>query len=146
MSPPVLIIEDDDDSRVMLATILTLQGYRVVTATNGVEGLSVARQHQPCLILLDLMMPVMDGEQFRNVQRTDKSIGDIPVVLVTAKNDGRAIAQRMGARCCIQKPLMFDELVRCVSEHCAGADAEQRLHEAENEPLHVAQNERLIPH
>ena len=116
---PILVVEDDTDSRVMLATVLTLQHYRVVTAANGEEGIAMARQHHPCIILLDLMMPVMDGEQFRAAQLKDPEIRDIPVVLVTAAHDGGARAESMGAICCIKKPLSLKEVTAHVNAHCA---------------------------
>lgn len=116
---PILVVEDDTDSRVMLATVLTLQNYRVVTASNGEEGIAMARQHRPCIILLDLMMPVMDGEEFRAAQLDDPEIRDIPVVLVTASHDGTSRAQNMGAICCIRKPLSLKEVTAHVTAHCS---------------------------
>jgi CheY-like chemotaxis protein len=116
---PILVVEDDTDSRVMLATVLTLQNYRVVTAANGEEGIAMARQHRPCIILLDLMMPVMDGEEFRAAQLDDPEIRDIPVVLVTAAHDGSSRAQSMGALCCIKKPLSLKEVTAHVTTYCS---------------------------
>jgi CheY-like chemotaxis protein len=118
---PILVVEDDADSRVMLATVLTLQNYRVVTAANGAEAIALAREHRPCIILLDLMMPVMDGEQFRAAQLEDPAIRDIPVVLVTAAHDGPNRAQSMGAICCIKKPLSLKEVTAHVTAHCSAS-------------------------
>ena len=67
----------------MMATLLDLKGYSVVTAANGAEALRVARQQLPCLILLDLIMPVMDGLQFRAEQLADAALSSIPVVCVS---------------------------------------------------------------
>jgi CheY-like chemotaxis protein len=117
-SNTVLIVEDDADSRVMLATMLTLGGYRTITAANGAEALAVASAHRPCLILLDLHMPVMDGQDFRRAQIADPAIKDIPVILVTAHNNGRGVAQQMGVTCCITKPLQVDEVLVQVARHC----------------------------
>ena len=80
----VLIIEDDRDIRDTLSDVLEHEGHEVACAANGAEGLVEARQHHPDLILLDLMMPVMDGWQFRSEQKLDASIRDVPVVVVSA--------------------------------------------------------------
>jgi CheY-like chemotaxis protein len=115
---PVLIVEDDTDSRVMLATILTMQGYETVTSPNGLEGLAVARQHPPCLILLDLMMPVMNGEEFRHEQLQDPHLKDIPVIFITARYDAQATAARLHASGCIAKPLNVRQVLAEVAAHC----------------------------
>ena len=115
---PVLVVEDDADSRTMLAMILSLKGYRTVGATDGAEALCAAREYHPCLILLDLMMPVMDGEQFRTAQLRDAELKDIPVIIVTARHDGPLSAQRLGASCCIGKPLNVQQVVAEVEAHC----------------------------
>ena len=118
MHPPVLIVEDDSDCRVMLATLLTFGGFQVVTASNGAEGLAVARRHNPCLILLDYMMPIMDGAQFRREQRADPAIATIPVVLVSARLESEHIARELGAVDVIDKPIMVEPLLKTVRAHC----------------------------
>jgi DNA-binding response OmpR family regulator len=114
----VLIVEDEADSRIMLATILTMQGYETVMATNGAEALTIARQQTPCLILLDLMMPIMDGEQFREAQLADATLRDVPVIVLTARYDGERTAQRLHTASCIVKPLNVSQLVNEVAAHC----------------------------
>ena len=114
----MLIVEDDADSRIMLATILTMQGYETVTAANGAEGLALARQQRPCLILLDLMMPIMNGEQFRDAQLADPTLRDVPVIVLTARYDGERTAQRLHAASCIVKPLNVSQVVSEVAAHC----------------------------
>jgi CheY-like chemotaxis protein len=116
---PVLVVEDDVDSRVMVATLLTAEGHRVVTAKNGLEGLAMTRQVHPCVILLDLMMPVMDGEEFRAEQLADPEIRDIPVVLVSASNRVDEFRKRLQAVGCVKKPIDFDQLVGEVTAACA---------------------------
>ncbi|MEO7189698.1 MAG: response regulator, partial [Vicinamibacterales bacterium] len=61
---PILVVEDDEDSRTMVALLLEIEGYSSVVASDGAEGLALARERHPCLILLDLMMPRMDGRSF----------------------------------------------------------------------------------
>src|SRR5436190_309513 len=98
---PVLIIEDDTDSRVMMQTLLKLEGYQVLGAANGRDGLNATRAAHPCVILLDLMMPVMDGLEFRAEQVRDPSIRDIPVVIVSARHDANAAACDLGVAACV---------------------------------------------
>jgi CheY-like chemotaxis protein len=115
MDSTVLVVDDDLDSRTLLATLLTVCGYAVVTASNGAEALVVARHHRPALILLDLMMPVMDGEQFRGEQLKDASLRDIPVFLVTATHNAEQVARKLGVQSCIAKPILFDRLMQAVA-------------------------------
>jgi CheY-like chemotaxis protein len=107
---PVLIVEDDADVREMIATTLELEGAAVVTAANGLEAYHLARLHQPRLIVLDLMMPVMTGEQFRKVQLAHHALRDIPVVVLSAHHDAPHIAARMDVAACLRKPIDIEEL------------------------------------
>ncbi len=84
--PLVMIVEDDTVSRDMMATMLTKAGWRVTPAENGQKGLELIRQHQPDLILLDLMMPEMDGFEFATKLFHDPIYNSIPVVVLTAKD------------------------------------------------------------
>jgi CheY-like chemotaxis protein len=111
-----LLVEDDPDSRAMLATLLEFAGLAVVTAANGMEAYNMARQHHPSLILLDLMMPVMSGEEFRNVQLASRELRRIPVVVLSAHHEAQAIARRMKAAGCVMKPVDFDVLSTLVQK------------------------------
>jgi CheY-like chemotaxis protein len=106
----VLVVEDDPDVRDMIATCLQLEGEDVVTAANGVEAFDLARTRLPRLIVLDLMMPVMTGEEFRTAQLAHDAIRDIPVVIVSAHHEALEIAERMNAAGCLRKPIDIDEL------------------------------------
>ena len=81
-----------------------------MTASNGMEAYDLARQHDPSVILLDLMMPVMTGEEFRTAQLANADISGIPVVVVSAHHQAAHIAQRMKAAGCLTKPVDFDVL------------------------------------
>src|SRR5438067_1769607 len=82
---PVLIIEDDADLRDMMAQLLSLEGFQSVAVSNGREALDYLGQGVlPDVILLDLMMPVMDGWEFRRKQQADRALADIPVVVLSA--------------------------------------------------------------
>jgi len=83
---PVLIIDDDPDARERMAAMLTREGWRVASAENGIAGLEATAAKKPCLILLDLMMPEMDGFGFLRALRAKPDWRDIPVVVLTAKD------------------------------------------------------------
>jgi len=115
---PILLVEDDRDIRTMMTMSLEYAGLDVVTAINGVEAFNQARAHRPALILLDLMMPTMTGEEFRNAQLAAPDIRNIPVVVVSAHHDASRIARRMRAAGCLTKPVDFDKLLEVVGRHC----------------------------
>lgn len=104
--------------RDMLAITLELAGASVVTASNGAEAYNVARAHVPCLIILDLMMPIMTGEEFRKVQLANDVLRKIPVVVVSAHYDAPRIARRMRAQKCFLKPVALDELAAYATKWC----------------------------
>jgi CheY-like chemotaxis protein/two-component sensor histidine kinase len=93
---PLLVIDDDADTRERMSALLSREGWRVTTAENGRVGLAGVAAERPCLILLDLMMPEMDGFTFLRTLRTKRAWGSIPVVVLTAKdvdgNDRRRLA------------------------------------------------------
>ena len=110
----VLVIDDDDDVRESVAEILADQGYQTATASNGQEALEYLHQHPPPdVILLDLMMPVMSGDEFRAMQRhdPDPAIASIPVVVVSANDEARRHAEQLGARAFLRKPMNLDTLI-----------------------------------
>ena len=113
---PILLVEDDADSRQMLATVLEFTGRNVVTASNGMEAYNLAREHRPSLIILDLMMPVMTGEEFRRAQLANADIRRIPVLILSAHHDAQLIASRMKAAGCLMKPVDFEDLGRLVDQ------------------------------
>ena len=114
----ILVVDDDPHSRAFLSGILKLEGYSVHTATDGAEGLKKARALQPCIILLDLMMPVLDGQGFRTQQTLDPLIADIPVVVISAHCEAAKIAREMGVAGCVPKPVMFEHLLASVAAVC----------------------------
>ena len=115
---PILVVDDDPDNRSMLVVALASQGYAAIAASDGAEALVLARQQKPCLILLDLMMPVMDGPSFRRAQWGDPSICEIPVVVISAHHEASEIAVELKAVGCVQKPIMFDLLIEAVQTAC----------------------------
>jgi len=117
---PVLIVEDHDDTREMVATLLSGHGFTVVTAENGRRGLERLMRARPCLVLLDLMMPVMTGWEFRRAQLSlpDSDLASVPVLLLTAVDQPDRVALQLGATDVIRKPLDFDQLIESVRRHC----------------------------
>jgi len=114
---PVLIVEDDADLREMMAQLLSLEGYRTAAVANGREALDYLQQEiAPNLILLDLMMPVMDGWEFRRRQQADPSLADVPVIVLSALDQGRTTA--VSAHAILKKPLDFDRLIELVRSYC----------------------------
>ena len=117
----VLVVEDHEDLRELLTVLLEGEGFSVQTAANGREALAALDESRPALILLDLMMPVMNGDEFRARQLADPRYRDVPVICMTAAHDGRARAERIRADEYFQKPLDFDELITVVRARAASA-------------------------
>src|SRR5262245_39673297 len=112
----VLIIEDDDDVRAAFTELFQLQGYVVVGAADGLEALRRLRDGaRPGLILLDLMMPNMDGAQFREAQLKDPGLAPIPVIVVSADASVAAKAAAVGATVWFRKPVDVSALFDAVS-------------------------------
>jgi CheY-like chemotaxis protein len=114
---PVLIVEDDAELRDMMAHLLALEGYQASAVSNGVEALEyLGRGETPDLILLDLMMPVMDGWEFRRRQASNPAVAHVPVVVLSALDPGRAA--HVSAAAFLKKPLDFDRLLELVKQYC----------------------------
>ena len=111
--PTVFIIEDDVDTRDMLGRFLELEGYHVELASNGRQALDLlSRGARANVIVLDLMMPVMDGWEFRRRQIEDARLRNIPTIVVSAA--GRERLAQINADAYLSKPVDMDELVRTV--------------------------------
>jgi CheY-like chemotaxis protein len=112
----ILVIEDDHDTRVSLRRMLEAEGYFVFSATNGRQGLeTLQRIKPPCLILLDVVMPLMNGEEFMRAVDTDLALHIIPVVLVSAFPDQ---AKKLVAKAFVQKPIDLKALLATVEKYC----------------------------
>ncbi|MCU1279628.1 MAG: two-component response regulator [bacterium] len=111
----LLVIEDDDGVRDSIAAILREEGHTVETAGGGNEALRLLRERPlPSLIVLDLMMPGMDGIEFRREQLADPQLRDIPVIIISARPDVALQAAELGAEDFLQKPMSFEELLHLV--------------------------------
>jgi CheY-like chemotaxis protein len=119
MGATVLIIDDDDALRETLGMILQDEGYKVDMAANGQEALTRLRSAPPpCLILLDLMMPVMSGWEFRVRQRQDPALCAIPVIVVSAVANSVERMAALDATAYFKKPVDLDALLATVASHC----------------------------
>jgi CheY-like chemotaxis protein len=116
----IVVIEDDDDIRNMLMLMLESLGYCVAGAANGREGLEVLSAAQgPCLILLDLMMPVMNGWEFLQAKREDDVLAVIPVVIVSAFSSQAKDENVEGV---LKKPIDVQALLQFVKQYCASTE------------------------
>lgn len=114
----VLVVEDDKWVRETLRDALELMGFRVALAENGQQALQALQEEVPCLILLDLMMPVMSGQQFRAQQMADPRLAGIPVVVISADNNARQKAAALGASDSLLKPIDFQALADVANRYC----------------------------
>jgi CheY-like chemotaxis protein len=119
----ILLVEDDADLRESLCKAMEDAGYEVDGVRNGREALEYLRREQPpCVVLLDLMMPVMTGWEFRDAQRGDPALSDIPVVILTADGRAQSKADSLGVGKFLRKPLQLEELLGTVrSFHCGAS-------------------------
>lgn len=117
---PLLLIEDDQDIRESLAEFLEDHGYRVVAARDGRVALDhlLHEQERPCLIVLDLMMPVMDGQEFRAQQLRNPELAEIPVLLISAYRDVEERAFGLGRLPFLRKPFDLMQLLEEVQARC----------------------------
>lgn len=116
----ILVIDDDEDIREALVDVLGDAGYSVQVAASGNEALELLGSVEPpSLILLDLMMPGMDGFGFRAAQVADPRIASVPVLIISAGGNLATDAKRLGATGFIQKPMKLDVILREVGSRCA---------------------------
>ncbi len=118
--PVVLVVDDEPDIRRLVGDALQLEGYRVRTAGDGREALQRVAEEPPDLILLDLMMPVMDGRQFCRMLTHTPRRGDherIPIILLSADRHLREQAAELGVAGYLPKPFDLDDLLAAVQRH-----------------------------
>jgi CheY-like chemotaxis protein len=113
----ILVVDDDQDIRDSLREVLEDEGYEVACVANGREALDYlkAASTKPCVILLDLMMPVMDGWQFRREQKQDPDIAEIPLVVITATGKRQVL---IDAADLVMKPLDLNRLFETIERYC----------------------------
>lgn len=119
MSRQVLLVEDDPELLGSLASFLQEEGYQVECARHGLEALGRLRGGcRPDVILLDLMMPIMTGWEFRDAQRQDSDLCRIPVVVISGMNDSARHAAFLEADGYVQKPIPVETLISTLNRYC----------------------------
>lgn len=113
--PWILVVDDDESIREALQQLLELEGYPARTAESGPEALAMLRSGGAGLVLLDLMMPVMNGWEVLDAMRADRDLASIPVVVVTAF--GRNL-ERLAELEVLRKPMEIDQLLEVVGRYC----------------------------
>jgi CheY-like chemotaxis protein len=110
----IVLVEDDDGIRETMAALLEDEGYKVMQAANGEEGLRALRTSaDPCLVLLDLWMPVMNGWQMLEAMRDDAALARVPVVVISAAGD---LPPPEGAAAFLRKPIRLEVLLENVDQ------------------------------
>jgi len=112
---PILVVEDDPALREMLTMVLEEEGYTIIQAANGQEALEQVQFVTPALILLDLMMPVMDGWQFLEFIREKAELQKLPVLLLSANREVALTAEQSQVKAYLPKPFDLDRLIADVA-------------------------------
>jgi CheY-like chemotaxis protein len=112
--PCVLVVDDDDDVRESLCEVLADAGYDVHAAADGREALREMRSQRPCVVLLDLMMPVVDGWSVAEEMRNDPALADVRICVVTAMPQSAPV----WATCLLKKPVSLAHVLDAVEQSC----------------------------
>lgn len=115
----ILIVDDSVDNRALLSVLLKAQGYAIISTADGAMGLAWLRSGDPLpdLILLDLQMPVLDGVGFRELQRIDERLKDIPVVLMSGEENLELYRVQLGLQDVLSKPLNVASLIEAIERN-----------------------------
>ena len=120
----VLVVDDDPGTCQVLSALLSTEGYHVVAAGDGLEALHLLRTvrhlrpETPCLVLLDLRMPRMSGNEFRRAQLADPVVASVPVAVMSGAVDAQELSRSLGAVATLPKPLDITFLLQVVRQHC----------------------------
>lgn len=114
---PILVVDDDPALRTALARILRAEGHAVIEAGDGDTAIALSRQHRPCLLVLDHMMPGMDGEMVLAALREELRDDTPPALLLTASGRQVERARDIGAVLGLCKPFRVEELLEAVARH-----------------------------
>jgi CheY-like chemotaxis protein len=126
VSPPephrVLVVEDDSDLRESLCMLLEMEGFLTAGAGNGLEALDyLSTQPPPCVILLDLMMPKMNGFEFRARQLADTVLAKVPTIILSAISPDQQRQELQSAADYLAKPVRPAQLAQAIRRHCSPA-------------------------
>lgn len=112
----MLIVDDEDDARELLAMLLAKAGYSVATASDGREALELLRSVRPELILLDICMPILDGAEFRQLQRQNQDWLRIPTIVMTGAREEPQLD--LAVEYTLRKPIHAAALLELVGRYC----------------------------
>jgi CheY-like chemotaxis protein len=116
----VLVVDDDGELLAVLREVIEEEGYRALTARNGDRAFELLRAGEsPCLIILDLKMPGMDGAEFRRLQLTDSRIAHIPVVGFTGLSEGEGEVRHLALASYLRKPVKLHHLLETIAHYCS---------------------------
>jgi two-component system response regulator MprA len=115
--PYVLVVDDDPAIRGLVGDALRGEGYAVDLAAHGREALEAMRARRPSTVVLDLMMPVMDGFSFMEACHKERLCVDVPIVVISAVQDALRRVSEMPVHACMAKPFDLDDLVRTVGRY-----------------------------
>jgi len=118
MAKLILIVEDEPKSMKLVRDLLQVSGYTTIEATDGKQGVELARARKPDIILMDIMMPVMDGYTACHAIKTDEATKEIPVLMLTAMGYelNKKLAERIGADGYITKPFSRQKLLDIINQ------------------------------
>ena len=118
MSKKILFVDDEPDVLKTLEAFFTSEGFRVITATDGAQGLSKARTEKPDLIVLDIMLPKIDGYKVCRMLKFDEELKKIPVIILSARvqEEDKKLGKEVGADCYLTKPIDLEVLVAKMNE------------------------------
>ena len=120
MAATILVIDDDESMRELLRLHITAAGYEVQLAEDAIAAGYMVLRRPPDLIICDINMPHMDGFEFIEALKADKSLPEIPVIFLTSLEEGDQRGKALGAVGYITKPVMADQLLRLVARHVSG--------------------------
>ncbi|MDB4942479.1 MAG: hypothetical protein JWP97_2013 [Labilithrix sp.] len=113
------MVDDDEDIRESFSDVLQEEGFAVASCENGLAALHyLASNALPCIIVLDLMMPIMSGAEFREKQLAEPRLKDVPVIVMSAADRGGQIASELGAGGFVAKPARVDQLLTAIGRFC----------------------------
>lgn len=115
MTPRVLVVDDHDDARELLAVIVGSSGYEVATAANGREAVEEAQRQKPDAIIMDLFMPEMDGYEAARILKADSRLASVPILAYTARSSPSEMDSGLFAACCI-KPCVPSDLLDALAQ------------------------------
>ena len=122
--PLILIIEDDEYSREAIEHLLNAKGYKTISAAGGISGYRAARRFAPDVIVLDLILPDIDGQRVLRKFRSNRALGQVPIIVITGYGPNEIPAGvSSSADLCITKPASFDDVIRAVFNLLGGTAA-----------------------